>query len=147
MRTAIDNFGEAAKSADGQSFQVDVPKLDHALLERAIAWVKDHKDTPTTGDDGYAWPVDEITNERRHAKLLEADRAMLENKPLEFYIPLLDAAHYLGIETLRWAVSQCIAQQLKGKTVDEMRAFLNEPDDLSPEEKEQIRKEDVWANY
>jgi len=120
VRTAIDNFGEAAKSADGQSFQVEVPKLDHDLLEVAIAWVKDHKDTPTSGDNAYDWPVDEITNERKYANLLEADKIMLENKPLEFYIPLLDAAHYLGIETLRWAVPQCIAQQLKGKSVDEM---------------------------
>jgi Skp1 family, dimerisation domain len=147
VRTAIDNFGEAARSADGQSFQVEVPKLDSALLQTAINWVEAHRSTPTAGESAYAWPVDEITNERGHVKLSEGDKAMLEKKGLDYYVPLLDAAHYLGIESLRWATSQCIAEQLKNKNPDEMRLFLNEPDDLSPDEKEAIRREDVWANY
>jgi len=146
VRTAIDNFGEAARSADGQSFQVEVPKLASDLLQTAIKWVEAHRST-TAGENAYAWPVDEITNERTHAKLSEGDKSMLEKKGLDYYVPLLDAAHYLGIESLRWATSQCIAEQLRNKTPEEMRLFLNEPNDLTEADKEAIRREDVWANY
>jgi len=142
VRTAISTFGDSLKTVDGQSYEVEVPKLDSHQLGTAIQWVKDH-----VGKPSHDWAVDEITNERKAAVLDEADKAMLEGKGLSYYVPLLDTAHYLGIPSLRWSISQCIAQQLKGKSVEEMRRFLNEDDDLSAEEKKAIAKEDVWAHY
>jgi len=141
VRSAIDTFGDSLKTGDGKSYQVEVPKLDSYQLGTAIQWVEDHK-----GKAPYFWAVDEITGERRAVQLEKGDRALLEGKALSFYVPLLDAAHYLGITSLRWAIAQCIAQQLRAcKTDDEKR--LNERDDLSPKEKEAVRGEDIWGGH
>jgi len=47
VRTAIANFGEAAMSPDGQSFQVELPKLTSSQLKTAIDWVEAHCDSAT----------------------------------------------------------------------------------------------------
>jgi len=107
-----------------------------------VKWIEDHDGKPE-----YDWNVDEITNERNWAKLSDADKSFLDPLELVDYIELLDAAHFMGVESLRWAVSQTIAGKIKEKSVDEIRTYFNEPDDLTAEEKDAIRKEDIWANF
>jgi len=52
------------------------------------------------------------------SQLTEEVKAQLGGKPLSFYVLLLDVAHYLGIDSFRWALSQYIAEQMKGKSVE-----------------------------
>lgn len=66
---------------------------------------------------------------------------------LHEYVELLDAAHYLEVESLRYAVSQSIAGTIRDMDPDSMRAYFGEEDDLTEKEKDAIRQEDVWANY
>ena len=122
-------------SAEGQSFQVDVTNLSSSQLKTAFRWVEDHRDAPV------------IVGEQGLVSLSERDKALLENRDLAFYIPILDAAHFLGIGSLRTAVNQCIVEQMKGMSPAEMRQFLNEPDDLSDEEKDAFTGEGLWSYY
>jgi len=138
MRDMINNLGKEAIEAEG----ITLPPISLAQLKHVVKWIEDHEGKPE-----YDWSVDEITNERTWAKLSDEDKKLLEPMELAEYIELLDAAHFMGVESLRWSVTQSIAGKIKDKSVDEIRAYFNEPDDLTPEEKEAIRKEDIWANF
>jgi len=138
MKDIINNLGKDAIMESG----IDLPPISMAQLKAVVKWVEDHEGKPE-----YDWSVDEITNERNWAKLTDEDKKYLEPMELAEYIELLDAAHFMGVESLRWSVTQSIAGKIKDKSVDEIRAYFNEPDDLTPEEKEAIRKEDIWANF
>jgi len=54
------------------------------------------------------------------------------------------AANYLDIRPLLDATSYTVAYMIKGKTPDEIRKTFNIENDLSPEEEEQLKKENVW---
>jgi len=138
MKEIYNNLGKEAITAEG----ITLPPISIGQLRNVVKWIEDHDGKPE-----YDWSVDEITNERNWAKLSEEDKNFLEPLQLADYIELLDAAHFMGVDSLRWAVSQTIAGKIKDKDVDAIREYFNEPDDLTPEEKEAIRKEDIWANF
>lgn len=60
---------------------------------------------------------------------------------------LIMASDYLNIQSLYLYACQAAASQLKGKAPDEIRSLLGLPDDLTEEEKEAIRRENVWCSY
>ncbi|WVZ58695.1 hypothetical protein U9M48_008937 [Paspalum notatum var. saurae] len=65
----------------------------------------------------------------------------LKNWDLEF----VKAANYLGIKGLLDLTCQTVADMTKGKSPEEIREMFNIKNDLTPEEEEEIRKENVWA--
>ncbi|XP_010501534.2 PREDICTED: SKP1-like protein 4 [Camelina sativa] len=58
---------------------------------------------------------------------------------------LILAANYLNISGLLDLTCQAVADQMKGKTPDEMRAHFNIKNDYTPEEEEEVRNENKWA--
>jgi S-phase kinase-associated protein 1 len=54
-------------------------------------------------------------------------------------------ANYLNIPAVLDITAKMIGEMMIGKTPDEIREMFGEPDDLTPEEKEQIRKENEWC--
>ncbi|CAK9156970.1 unnamed protein product [Ilex paraguariensis] len=55
------------------------------------------------------------------------------------------AANYLDIESLLDLTCQTVADMIKGKTADEIRNTFNIENDFTPEEEEEIRRENQWA--
>lgn len=58
---------------------------------------------------------------------------------------LLVAANYLDIKPLLDLVAKTIADMIRGKSVEEIRTIFGITNDLTPEEEEQIRKENEWC--
>ncbi|XP_010485264.1 PREDICTED: SKP1-like protein 1A [Camelina sativa] len=58
---------------------------------------------------------------------------------------LMMAAYDLKIEGLIRLTCKTVADKIPYQTEDEVRAFFKMNDDLKPEEKEQIRRENSWA--
>jgi S-phase kinase-associated protein 1 len=59
---------------------------------------------------------------------------------------LLNAANYLAMTKLVESMCQHVADLCKGKTPEEIRAEFNIENDLTPEEMEEIKKEQAWIN-
>ncbi|KAL5986058.1 SKP1-like protein 1A [Asimina triloba] len=57
----------------------------------------------------------------------------------------LTAANYLNIKSLLDLTCQTVADMIKGKTPEEIRRTFNIKNDFTPEEEEEVRRENQWA--
>ncbi|KAH7332141.1 hypothetical protein KP509_20G070500 [Ceratopteris richardii] len=75
---------------------------------------------------------------RYHAlEFLEVDQATL--------FDLILAANYLNIQSLLDFTCQRVADMIKEKTPEEIRRAFNIENDFTPEEEEEVRRENQWA--
>ncbi|KAM1105668.1 hypothetical protein ACFX13_002671 [Malus domestica] len=58
---------------------------------------------------------------------------------------LINAAAYLNIKSLLDLTCQAVADMIKGKTPEEIRKTFNIKDEFTPEEEEEVRRENQWA--
>ncbi|WMV51642.1 hypothetical protein MTR67_045027 [Solanum verrucosum] len=58
---------------------------------------------------------------------------------------LVEAANYLNIKSLLDLTCQTVADMIKGKTPEEIRKTFNIKNDFTPEEEEEVRRENAWA--
>ncbi|XP_047336648.1 SKP1-like protein 1B [Impatiens glandulifera] len=92
----------------------------------------------------------------RHAEKLKSEEKTFEEELKKFdedfvqvdqgiLFDLIMAANYLEIKTLLDLTCQAVANMIKGKTPEEIRRTFNIKNDFTPEEEEEIRKENAWA--
>ncbi|WMV51648.1 hypothetical protein MTR67_045033 [Solanum verrucosum] len=55
------------------------------------------------------------------------------------------AANHLNIKSLIDLTCQTVADMIKGKTPEEIRKILNIKNDFTPEEEEEVKRENAWA--
>lgn len=135
IRTMLEDLG--IDSEDGKIEKIPLPNVREDVLRKVIDWcIYHHTDPPVVEerdkegrrtDDISSWDLD----------FLKVDIAML--------MSLILAANYLDITGLLQLTCKTIANMLKGKTPEEIRRTFNIKDDLTPEEKELIRKENLWC--
>ena len=58
---------------------------------------------------------------------------------------LMNAANYLDLKNLLDVTCKTVANMIKSKTVDEVRATFNIENDFDPNEEEAIRRENEWC--
>jgi len=57
----------------------------------------------------------------------------------------VQAANYLNIGGLLDLTCKAVADQMRGKTPEQMRAHFNIKNDYTPEEEAEVRNENKWA--
>ncbi|GAB4847578.1 SKP1-like protein 1A [Ancistrocladus abbreviatus] len=144
------------KSSDGETFEVEedvavesqtikhmieddcadnvipLPNVTSKILAKVIEYCKKHVETPKTEDRAAeeelkAWDAD----------FVKVDQATL--------FDLILAANYLNIKSLLDLTCQTVADMIKGKTPEEIRKTFNIKNDFTPEEEEEVRRENQWA--
>ena len=58
---------------------------------------------------------------------------------------LILAANYLNVKPLLDLACKAVADEIKGKTPDEIRTRFHIRNDFTPEEEEQVQKENAWC--
>ncbi|GJN18738.1 hypothetical protein PR202_gb05933 [Eleusine coracana subsp. coracana] len=105
----------------------------HAAAAAAAAKSDDNNDSTSAsasasgGEDLKNWDAD----------FVKVDQATL--------FDLILAANYLNIKGLLDLACQTVADMIKGKTPEEIRKTFNIKNDFTPEEEEEIRRENQWA--
>ncbi|MCL7025269.1 hypothetical protein MKW94_004667 [Papaver nudicaule] len=144
------------KSSDGESFEVDeavalesqtikhmieddcadngipLPNFTSKILAKVIEFCKKHIESPkgddrSTDDELKSWD----------AEFVKVDQATL--------FDLILAANYLNIKSLLDLTCQTVADMIKGKSPEEIRKTFNIKNDFTPEEEEEVRRENQWA--
>ncbi|XP_062093348.1 SKP1-like protein 1A [Humulus lupulus] len=138
-------------SSDGESFEVEevvaqqsktikhmiedgcadtsipLPNVTSKNLAMVIEYCRKHVDEGVAAKDLKSWD----------AEFVNVDQATL--------FDLIMSANYLNIKDLLDLTCQTVADMIKGKTPEQIRNTFNIKNDFTPEEEEQIRKENQWA--
>ncbi|XP_004144851.1 SKP1-like protein 1B [Cucumis sativus] len=144
------------RSSDGETFDVDeivavesqtikhmieddcadtvipLPNVTSAILSKVIEYCKMHVET----DDKDSKVIDD-TLKTWDAEFVKVDQNTL--------FDLILAANYLNIKSLLDLTCQTVADMIKGKTPEEIRKTFNIKNDFTPEEEEEVRRENQWA--
>ncbi|ONK64492.1 uncharacterized protein A4U43_C07F26640 [Asparagus officinalis] len=145
------------KSSDGEIFEVDqevamesqtikhmieddcaesgipLPNVNSKILAKVIEYCKKHVEKGSSSDEKTA--ADEI--KAWDEEFVKVDQATL--------FDLILAANYLNIKGLLDLTCQTVADMIKGKTPEEIRQTFNIKNDFTPEEEEEVRRENQWA--
>ncbi|KAJ5302581.1 E3 ubiquitin ligase complex SCF subunit sconC [Penicillium atrosanguineum] len=112
-------------------------QVNEAVLKKVIEWCEHHKnDPPTAGDDD--------DNRRKTTDIDEWDQKFMQVDQ-EMLFEIILAANYLDIKALLDVGCKTVANMIKGKSPEEIRKTFNIQNDFTPEEEDQIRRENEWA--
>ncbi|CAA2971529.1 SKP1 1A [Olea europaea subsp. europaea] len=127
--------------ADCADTSIPLPNVTSKILAKVIEYCKRHVEAVAAKSaDGVLVDADKMTDEE--LKAFDADFVKVDQGTL---FDLILAANYLNIKSLLDLTCQTVADMIKGKTPEEIRKTFNSKDDFTPEEEEEIRRENAWA--
>jgi len=118
---------------------VPLPNVSASILKMVIKWATHHKDDPPAPEE-----EEEDKRDKRTDNIEPWDQEFLKVDQQTLF-DLILAANYLDIKALLDTCCKTVANMIKGKTPEELRKIFNIKNDLTPEEEEQIRKENEWC--
>ncbi|KAI9358925.1 Skp1 family, dimerization domain-containing protein [Zopfochytrium polystomum] len=131
----IKNMLEDVGDADDQP--IPLPNVSGPILQKVIEYATAHKDDPPPAPEEDSKPKSSDDIEDADRLFMNVDQGTL--------FELILAANYLDMKNLLDLGCKTVANMIKGKTVEEIRKTFNIVNDFTPEEEEQIRKENEWC--
>ena len=165
MSDTINHMLEDIKACGGMStVEIPLPNVSKDILAKVILFCTHYVDAvPSTAGDGdgkvkvkvaaAAAAVPTAESAKRANVKDFAKRTKIEMTPwdLEFcdvpqetLLKLIAAANYLHIDKLLNVVCQSFASLIEGKTPEQIRQQFHLKNDFTPEEQEQIAKQNPW---
>ncbi|CAG8036413.1 unnamed protein product [Penicillium salamii] len=130
IKNMLDDLGDSGDA-------VPLPNVNEAVLKKVIEWCEHHKnDAPSASDDD--------DNRRKTTDIDEWDQKFMQVDQ-EMLFEIILAANYLDIKALLDVGCKTVANMIKGKSPEEIRKTFNIQNDFTPEEEDQIRRENEWA--
>ncbi|AAF79899.1 putative S-phase kinase-associated protein [Arabidopsis thaliana] len=151
------------KSSDGESFEIEeavavksqtikhmieddcadngipLPNVTGAILAKVIEYCKKHVEAAAEagGDKDFYGSAENDELKNWDSEFVKVDQPTL--------FDLILAANYLNIGGLLDLTCKAVADQMRGKTPEQMRAHFNIKNDYTPEEEAEVRNENKWA--
>lgn len=117
---------------------VPLPNVSGPVLEKILEWCEHHRnDPPPTADEDTESRKKTTEIDEWDQKYMQVDQEML--------FEIILAANYMDIKALLDVGCKTVANMIKGKSPEEIRKTFNITNDFTPEEEEQIRRENEWA--
>ncbi|MCJ1302649.1 hypothetical protein MMC08_005453, partial [Hypocenomyce scalaris] len=117
---------------------IPIPNVNEPVLKKVIEWCTHHRsDPPTSADDDSDSRKKTTDIDEWDQKFMQVDQEML--------FEIILAANYLDIKALLDVGCKTVANMIKGKSPEEIRKTFNIQNDFTPEEEDQIRRENEWA--
>jgi len=132
IKNMLEDMGEGMGEAP-----IPLPNVTGKILAKVIEYCKWHLEHPT--------PVsEEKKDEKRTDDIIPWDLDFCKVDQATLF-ELILAANYLDIKPLLDLTCKTVANMIKGKTPEEIRKTFNIKNDFTPEEEEQVRKENEWC--
>jgi S-phase kinase-associated protein 1 len=113
-------------------------QVSENVLKKVLEWCSQHKNDPAPTQDDDADSRKKTTDiEEWDQKFMQVDQEML--------FEIILAANYMDIKALLDVGCKTVANMIKGKSPEEIRKTFNIQNDFTPEEEDQIRRENEWA--
>ncbi|WOO82048.1 E3 ubiquitin ligase complex SCF subunit sconC [Vanrija pseudolonga] len=119
---------------------IPLPNVSSSVLVKVLEYCDHHKNEPLPAADS-----NDADDARRKASEIGEWDAKFIQVDQEMLFEIILAANYLDIKPLLDVGCKTVANMIKGKTPEEIRKLFNIVNDFTPEEEEQIRKENEWA--
>uniref|UniRef100_A0A914BV64 Skp1-related protein n=1 Tax=Acrobeloides nanus TaxID=290746 RepID=A0A914BV64_9BILA len=137
INNMIQDLGESLDLSSG----IPLPNVDGPIFEKVLEWCEEHKNAPEIKVE-----QDPHTRERKWFTMTEWEEEYFR-KFLSHLWDLAMAANYLEIPSLYYYTCQKLAERIKGRTPEQIREMFGIEDDLTEEEKAEIRRTNVWCTY
>ncbi|CAL5073069.1 unnamed protein product [Urochloa decumbens] len=123
---------------------IPLPNVNGKILAKVIEYCKKHVEARRGSDAEASAEPTAATNKASDDELknFDADFVKVDQATL---FDLILAANYLDIKGLLDLTCQTVADMIKGKTPEEIRKTFNIKNDFTPEEEEEVRRENQWA--
>jgi len=119
----------------GNEENIPLPNVQSAILSKVIEYCEKHKNDDPPVENADAAPSED-----------EGDLDFCKEFDQATLFEMIKAANYLDIRSLLDVTCKTVANMIKGKTTEQIRATFNIENDFTPEEEEAIRKENAWCN-
>jgi S-phase kinase-associated protein 1 len=116
---------------------VELPNVSAATLSRVLEYVVRHFDADDSYPSSSFNPSDDDPLARFDEDLVSVDNDTL--------FDFLEAANFLNIVKLLDLTCKAVAEQMRGRTADEIREKFHIVNDYTKEEEEDVRRENSWA--
>jgi len=130
IKNMLEDIGEAEHA-------IPLPNVTGTILQKVIEYADHHKDDPPATADDEMKPKSSEDIDEWDREFMNVDQGTL--------FELILAANYLDMKGLLDLGCKTVANMIKGKSVEEIRKTFNIVNDFTPEEEEQIRKENEWC--
>ena len=137
MSTTIKNLIDDIDELD-EGTAIPVPYVSGAILEKVIQYCEYHLENPVPAVE------DKSHEEKRTDDIIPWDAEFCQVDQSTLF-ELILAANFLDIKSLLDLTCKTVANMIKGKSPEEIRKLFNIKNDFTPEEEEQIRKENAWC--
>lgn len=120
--------------------EVPIPldNITGPILERILNWCTHHRADPA--------PSPDQDTRQRNSDDIDAWDTEFCNVDQGTLFEMMCAANYLNIKPLLDLTCKSVANMIKGKTTEEIRTHFNIVNDFTPEEEEQVRRENEWCD-
>jgi len=133
IKNMVGDLGEEATSD-----AIPIPNVNEAVLKKVLEWCEHHRaDPPQANEDDSDSRKKTTDIDEWDQKFMQVDQEML--------FEIILAANYLDIKALLDVGCKTVANMIKGKSPEEIRKTFNITNDFTPEEEDQIRRENEWA--
>jgi len=120
-------FRKKNKKTNGEVI-IPLPTISSAMLEKAIEWATLYRDAYIVTEN-----EEDDTDLDWEAEFFKRNQGVL--------IGLINAANDLMIKPMLEASCKATAKWMEGKPVEEIRKFFNLTNDLTPQEEDELRRE------
>ncbi|KAG7290691.1 E3 ubiquitin ligase complex SCF subunit scon-3 [Staphylotrichum longicolle] len=134
IKNLIEDLGDDAIA----SSPIPIPNVNDPVLRKVVEWCEHHRNDAAQSAD------DDNDNRKKTTDIDEWDQKFMQVDQ-EMLFEIILAANYLDIKALLDVGCKTVANMIKGKSPEDIRKTFNITNDFTPEEEEQIRRENEWA--
>ena len=136
----LNNLVESSNEISGEEeMKIVLSSINNKTLEEIINFLKYYDTNP------FKQIPKPLRSDDLSACVDEWYVKYLENMELELLFEVIKSANFLEIESLLDITCAKVATMLKGKSVEEIRNIFGIENDFTPEEEEEIKKENNWC--